>query len=102
MRLTNEQIEHLRVLGTDLLPAVDVGAGGLTTFVLKQIDQALDKQELVKVRVPFGDRDKRNAVLDTLAPKTDAQLIQRAHNAAVLYRPAEKPVIDLPAPPRAG
>ena len=101
MRLTNEQIDYLRVLGSDLRPAVDIGAGGLTRFVLKQIDQALSNEELVKVRVPFGDREKRNAVLDQLAPETDAQVIQRANNVAVLYRPAEQPVIDLPAPPRA-
>jgi len=101
MRLTSEQIDYLRVLGHQLSPAVDIGAGGLTTFVLKQIDHALTTHELVKVRVPYGDRKRRSAVLDELAPQTEAQLIQRAQNAAILYRPAEKPVISLPAGPRA-
>jgi RNA-binding protein len=96
MRLTDEQIDFLRVLGHQLRPAVDIGAGGLTTFVVKQIEQALATHELVKVRVPFGDRRRRSDVIDELAPKTEAQLIQRAHNAAVLYRPAEVPVIALP------
>ena len=96
MRLTDEQIDYLRVLGHELAPAVDIGAGGLTTFVLKQIDHALSTHELVKVRVPFGDRKRRSQVLDQLAPQTEAQMIQRAHNAAVLYRRAEIPVISLP------
>jgi RNA-binding protein len=102
MRLTDEQIDYLRVLSHELRPAIDIGASGLTTFVLKQIEQALAAQELVKVRVPFGDRRRRSEILDELAPKTEAQLIQRAHNAAVLYRPAAKPVITLPAATKAG
>ena len=101
MRLTDEQIDYLRVLGHQLSPAIDIGAGGLTTFVLRQIDHALSTHELVKVRVPFGDRRRRNEVLDKLAPQTEAQMIQRANNAAVLYRPAEQPVIALPAGPKA-
>ena len=96
MRLTQNQVEYLRILGHDLRPSVSIGAGGLTNSVVKQIDQALSTQELVKIRVPFGDRKKRREVLDTLAPTTEAELIQRANNAAVLYRPAEKPIIHLP------
>ena len=97
MRLSAEQVDYLRVLGHDLRPTVNVGAGGLTTFVLKQIDHALRQQELVKIGVPFGDRKRRSELLDKLAPKAEALLIQREHNAAVLYRPAKQPVIDLPA-----
>ena len=68
MRLTEEQIEYLRVLGRDLKPAVQIGAGGVTRFILRQIDHALTTQELVKVHVPYGDRRRRGAVLDSLAP----------------------------------
>jgi RNA-binding protein len=102
MRLTNAQIDYLRVLSHDLRPVIDVGAGGLTTFVIKQIEQALESQELVKVRIPFGDRRRRSEVIDALAPRTEAQLVQRAHNAAVLYRPADRPVIALPSDSKAG
>lgn len=96
MRLTKWQVDYLRILSHDLRPTISVGAGGLTNSVLREIDQALSTQELVKVRVPFGDRQKRSAVLDNLAPKAEAELIQRANNAAVLYRPAANPIIDLP------
>jgi putative YhbY family RNA-binding protein len=96
MRLTNEQMDYLRVLSHELMPAVQVGAGGLTTFVLHQIDHALATQELVKVRVPFGNRRRRGEILDRLAPQTSATLVERANNAAVLYRRADSPVIELP------
>jgi putative YhbY family RNA-binding protein len=102
MRLSEEQMEHLRMLGHALDPCIQIGAGGLTTFVLYQIDHALSNQELVKVRVPYGDRRRRSETLDKLAPETGATLIQRENNAAVLYRPAAQPVIDLPAQRQVG
>lgn len=97
MQLNDEQIEYLRVLGRDLSPAVQVGAGGITTFILRQIDHALTTQELIKVHVPFGDRRRRDEVLDSLGSQTNSSVVQRANNAIVLYRRADHPSIDLPA-----
>ena len=88
----------MRGLAQDLRPTVNVGAGGLTQFLLRQIDDALTQQELVKVRVPFGDHKRRADVLDTLAPLANAELVRRAHNTAILFRRAATPVIDLPPP----
>ena len=96
MRLTDEQCNYLKLLGHDLRPTVNVGAGGLTNSLIKEIDAALNREELVKVKVPFGDRERRGRVLDTLAPISDALLIHRIGDAALLYRPATKPVITLP------
>jgi RNA-binding protein len=96
MRLTEEQFNYLKVLGHELVPAIDIGAGGLTNSVIKQIDRALSEQELVKVRVPYGNRARRDELLRRLAPLSDSLLIQRAGNAALLYRPAARPVIKLP------
>jgi RNA-binding protein len=90
-------MRFLRALAQDLRPTVNVGAGGLTKFLLRQIDDALREHELVKVRVPFGNHQRRKDVLDTLAPLARAALVSRAHNTAILYRPAETPVIELPS-----
>jgi RNA-binding protein len=98
LRLTDEQTQFLRALARDLLPTVNVGAGGLTKFLLRQIDDALSEYELVKVRVPFGNHQRRKDVLDTLAPLARAEVVSRAHNTAILYRPAATPVIALPSP----
>ncbi len=96
MRLTDEQYDYLRLLGHDLRPTVNIGAGGLTNSLIKQIDAALDRDELVKVKVPFGDRARRERVLGTLAPLSDALLINRVGDAALLYRPSRPPTIELP------
>jgi len=97
MRLTNAQYDYLRLLGHSLRPAVKIGAGGLTNSVIKEIDAALKREELVKVKVPFGARARREEVLGTLAPLSDALLIHRIGDAAVLYRPNTEPLIELPS-----
>lgn len=103
MRLSDEQMDRLRTIGHGLRPSVEIGAGGITDFVLRQIDAALASDEIVKVRVPYGDRSRRTQVIDQLAPRTRATLVNRDNNAAVLYRPADNAVIDLPpAARRAG
>lgn len=98
MRLTDEQAHFLSVLGHELQPVVDVGAGGVTNHDLKRIERALESQELIKVRVPFGSRERRAHVIDQLAPLADAHLVRRDSNSALLYRPASEPSIPLPEP----
>lgn len=97
MRLTEEQCDYLKSLGHDIVHVIDVGAGGLTNSLIRELDLALSQQELVKVRVRFGNRQRREQLLEHLAPASDALLVQRAGNAALLYRPAPDPIIKLPA-----
>ncbi len=97
MNLTEQQSDYLRVLGHKLHPVLEIGAGGLTNSLLKELDKALADHELVKIRVPYGDRQRRDQVLQELAPLAQAHLVQRASNTALLYRPATRPVIQLPA-----
>ena len=99
MRLTNEQTDYLRILGHTLEPVLEIGAGGLTESQLKEIDRALADRELIKVRVPYGDRARRQRLLEELAPLSHAHLVERASHTALLYRPSRKtPVIRIPSP----
>lgn len=96
MTLTEAQREYLRVLGHSLQPVVEVGAGGLTHSIAKAVERALDDQGLVKVRVRFGDREKRSRVLAQLAPLADVCLVQEPCHCALLYRPSPRASIRLP------
>jgi RNA-binding protein len=96
MHLTEEQSNYLRILGHTLTPAVDIGAGGLTNSLMKELDKALTDHELVKVRVRFGDRERRSKVFEKLAPLADACLVKEAGYVALLYRPSNPSTIRLP------
>ena len=95
--LTEKQKHHLRGLGHKLKPVVMIGAQGYTPAVRTELDLALTRHELLKVRVNSGDRDKRGETVMQLCSDSGAQLVQRIGNIALLYRRnADKPRIELP------
>jgi len=96
MHLTEEQSNYLRILGHTLTPVVDVGPGGVTDSLRKELDKALAEHELVKVRVRFGDKQRRQRIFAELAPMADACLVKDAGYVALLYRPANPSSIRLP------
>jgi RNA-binding protein len=97
MPLTGKQRRHLRSLAHHLDPVVLVGASGLTGAVVRQVSEALETHELIKVRFGEGaDPGAREAAPD-LAERTRAELAQVIGHIAVLYRRRkEKPEITLP------
>ena len=66
---------------------MQVGHGGLTGAVVKEIDRALTAHELVKVKILDGDREAREAIGDAICAQTDAAPVQRVGKIMVLWRP---------------
>lgn len=97
MKLTERQLKHLRRMGHALKPVVTVGGGGASPAVVAELDQALEHHELVKVRVRAGDRERRDAALETLLEGCRGVLVQRIGHTALIYRRAEEPRLALPA-----
>lgn len=96
-RLTPSQIRYLRGLAHPLKPVLMLGGKGVTPGVLKELEQALDDHELVKVKLAGGDRDERNGALEALVSSSHAEAVQAIGHVAVLYRRnQEQPRIALP------
>ncbi|WP_405238569.1 ribosome assembly RNA-binding protein YhbY [Lentisalinibacter orientalis] len=94
MALSEKQRKHLRRLGHDLKPVILVGDAGASEGVIRECDLALEHHELVKAKVHGADREVRDAVIDTLAEATGAEVVQRIGHVALLYRRhPEKPRI---------
>jgi RNA-binding protein len=97
MTLSSPQIRYLRSLAHDLSPVVLLGAKGATAAVVKELDQALDIHELVKVKLSGGDKDGRQAQIDVLTAGTQAQTIHQIGHVIVLFRRNnDEPKIALP------
>ena len=95
--LTASQIRYLRGLAHPLKPVLLLGSRGVTRSVLKELEQALDGHELIKVRLSGGDRATRVEELAKLAETSGAETVQAIGRIAVLYRRnAEQPRIALP------
>lgn len=97
LALSANQRRHLRSLAHPLKPIILVGAKGITDSLIAELDSALERHELLKVKIAAGDREARDAMIDDIVGRTDAALVQRVGNIASLYRrSAEKPQIVLP------
>lgn len=95
--LTPAQSRFLRGQAHDLKALLQVGGKGLTDAVVAEVDGALEHHELIKVKVAAADREARDAMIATLARRSDAALVQRVGHVAVLYRPSrDKRQIVLP------
>lgn len=77
----------MRAQAHHLDPVVSVGQHGLTPPVLHEIDLALLKHELIKVRVFSDDRTVRNAMLEQICTEMTCAPIQHLGKVLVLWRP---------------
>jgi RNA-binding protein len=86
MSLSEKQKKHLRRLAHPMHPIVMLGNAGLTDAVVNELERALTDHELVKVGARVGDREARDAALNSLATRTSSELVQRIGNVGVFYR----------------
>ena len=80
------QIKELKAKAHKLEPVVIIGAKGVTEEVLAEIERALAAHELIKVRAPTLDRDRRDIVLQDICARTGAQAVQQVGKVFVIYR----------------
>jgi len=85
MPLTDQQKKKLRGLGHTLKPVIIVGGGGLSASLLEEFDRSLAHHELMKVKFNVGDRDVRDRMIDELCTHSQATLVQRVGNIALLF-----------------
>ena len=76
----------LRARAHHLHPVVVIGQHGLTPAVLHEIDAALLKHELIKVRVASGERVVRDALLSLICKEIECSAVQHLGRIFVLFR----------------
>ena len=88
--LTSAQTRFLRGHAHDLKAMLQVGGKGISDALVAEVELALEHHELIKVKVAGEDRDARDSMIEDLADKVDAALVQRIGHTAVLYRPSKE------------
>jgi RNA-binding protein len=97
VQLTSAQTRFLRGQAHDLNAMLQVGGKGITDALVTEVVNALEQHELIKVKVAAEDREARDAMIQDLAQRAGAALVQRIGHTAVLYRPSkDKRQIVLP------
>ena len=84
--LTGKQKRLLRSKAHHLNPIFQVGKGGVNENMIKQISEALEVRELIKISVLQNCEEDRDDVAKTISKGAGAELVQIIGNTIVLYK----------------
>ncbi len=88
--LTSKQRAYLRSLAVDLTEITQLGKGGITENFIQGLSEALEKRELIKIRIlPNSGLENREAA-EEAAEKCGADVVAVIGHIFVLYRESEK------------
>lgn len=93
--LTSKQRAYLRGIASNYETIYQVGKGGVTEAMCKDIAEALRKRELIKLRVLVNSGWTSREAADAIAEQTGADVVQVIGSKFVLFKRNEKdPVIE--------
>jgi|SRR5690625_1573425 len=88
--LTGKQKRFLRKKAHHEKPIFQVGKDGVNDNMLKQISEALELRELIKVSILQNNMDDKEAVVNEVSSGTNSEIVQVIGNIFVLYKESEK------------
>lgn len=88
--LTGKQRSFLKSIANTMDPIFQIGKNGITDNFIKQVDDALEKREIIKIKVLNNSLLDAKEVASILAEKTNAEFVQSIGNKFVLYRESKK------------
>lgn len=94
--LTSKQRAYLRGIASTYETIFQIGKGGVTEIMCKDIGEALRKRELIKLRVLDNSGYTAREAADEIAEATGADVVQVIGSKFVLFkRNPKEPVVDI-------
>lgn len=88
--MTSKQRAYLRGLANTIEPIFQIGKSGLSDNLIKQLDDALEARELIKITVLNTVPDDVKSLGNDIANSTNSTLVQTVGNKITLYRARKK------------
>lgn len=90
---SNAELKTLKGIGHQLNPVVTIGGQGLSEAVVEELSRALTDHELIKVKIPAGSKEEREAMAMAICEATQAELVNSIGRVVLLLR--ENPEANL-------
>ncbi len=91
-KLKGFQKQYLRGIAHGLKPYVFVGQKGITESLLKSVDEALDRHELIKVRfIDFKEKDMKKEITAEIEKLAVCELVGAIGHVATFFRQQKNP-----------
>lgn len=88
--MNSKQRAYLRGLANNLISIFQIGKNGISDNLIKQIDDALEARELIKLNVLDTSPDEAINIANSLAHNTNSELVQIVGNKITLFRQKKK------------
>lgn len=88
--MTSKQRAYLRGLANTIEPILQIGKSGISDNLIKQIDDALEARELIKISVLESAPDDIKSLGNEIADATNSIFVQSIGNKITLYRAKKK------------
>lgn len=90
MKLKGKQKRYLRSQAHGMRPLFQVGKEGLTSNWLKQVEDAIEKRELLKINVLQNAIVEDEEVIEYIEDNSKIQVVQKIGHVLVLFKQANK------------
>jgi len=95
--LTGKQRSYLKSITNGIDPIFQIGKNGINDNFIKQVDDALEAREIIKVKVLNNSFLNAKDAANEVAKLTNSEFVQSIGNKFVLYRESkDKKKIELP------
>ncbi|SDZ34402.1 RNA-binding protein [Proteiniborus ethanoligenes] len=95
--ISGKQRSYLKALANTIDPIFQIGKNGITESFLKQVDEALEAREIVKINVLNNSSLAAKEAADQVVDSLNAEFVQSIGNKFVIYRESkENKKIELP------
>ncbi|HLR21736.1 MAG TPA: ribosome assembly RNA-binding protein YhbY [Tissierellaceae bacterium] len=95
--LTGKQRSYLKSLAHDLEPIFQIGKHGLSENFVKQVEEALETRELIKIKILQNSVLEPKETAIELAERANGEFVQSIGSKFVLYKESEEnKTIELP------
>ncbi|MBI5975773.1 ribosome assembly RNA-binding protein YhbY [Staphylococcus canis] len=97
MELTGKQKRYLRSEAHHIDAIFQIGKSGINQNMITQIDETLEKRELIKIHILQNNLDDKKELAEALSTATNSHLVQLIGSMIILYRESEEnKQIELP------
>ncbi len=94
--LTSKQRAYLRGIASNYETIFQIGKGGISDALCRDVGEALRKRELIKLRVLDNSGYSAREAADEVANATGSEVVQVIGNKFVLFRRNnDQPVIEM-------
>ncbi len=94
--LKGKERSYLKSLSNTLEPILIIGKNGVTDNVIKQLDDALEARELIKIKLLDNSSLDAKEVANDVAKVLKAEFVQSIGSKFTIYRKAKEPKINIP------